>query len=211
MDIENNLYNEIFMKIIYSQGYKGDCQMMKDIDLRCHHHKFNSVGDFGKYIEIMRRQELKNDSNDDSFMCLIGRGFCRQCSVHIVSNLMEITDYPTLIKNVNSVLRPDDSELKLVYFTNCMHYISAANFIFNQSDLWIPMLLYLSVLVDTISSVIRLKISNNGKIEFQIQNITLILFQIARNIGILKYKHWKFIQKSCLMQWFSFIELQLKF
>eukprot|EP01084_Bolivina_argentea_P255329 429421_1 len=175
------LFNMNYTNDLFTKGYQVECDRMKDINIRCSHHKYNSIHEFYKYLQKARKQRLTGYSNNDPFTNLIGNGFCRKCGVYIMSKLIDITKYKTLFKHRVHSCETDDSEQKLYFFVNCMQYVSTANFVFNQSNLWIIMMLYLGNIIMDMKQRIGFKMRNDGNY----QNIAILLFQLIRNIHIL--------------------------
>eukprot|EP01084_Bolivina_argentea_P143228 251577_1 len=178
---------------------------MADIDTRCGHSnkKYKSCDDFCKHLEILRRRFLKDDYVGRNFFDdLANKGYCRNCSVIIASNLVHITDYRQFHFDTEGI------EEKRLYFINCLQYLSTANFIFNQSELWVTLITYVSVSINDLKQ----RQSLNLDTEMQFHNIAVLLFQIVRSIGIMKKYHWKLFceQHICLIQWMGFVESQLK-
>eukprot|EP01084_Bolivina_argentea_P046016 84712_1 len=205
------IYNSNYIKDIFVKGFKTECNRMKDIDLRCNHHNYKSINDFCRNVEICRRRGLKQkgEFEEDKFTDLVGNGFCRKCSINIASQLMIITGYDTFINNRIAEFDTNDWDSKLCYFVNCMQYLSTAKFIFKQSNLWTMMMSCINTLI--LDTTQRRKFNMETRRNFH--NMTTLLFQILRNIKIMTKRHWQLIveHQICLMQWLSFIKLELQY
>eukprot|EP01084_Bolivina_argentea_P049533 91085_1 len=122
--------NSDYSKAPIIAGYYAEKKIMKKIDNECSHHQYRSIQLFIMHVHKLvldKKSVVSRIKWYHNFVKLIGNGFCKQCALYIVSNgeyLMKSDLFPADIA---------------CYFISCMRHRQTANFILNQSNLWIHM------------------------------------------------------------------------
>eukprot|EP01084_Bolivina_argentea_P049532 91083_1 len=193
--------NSDYSKAPIIAGYYAEKKIMKKIDNECSHHQYRSIQLFIMHVHklafgtISAVSRISSVQFGDSFVKLIGAGFCKQRALHIVSN--------------GEYLMKSDLFLSLIacYFAHCMGYRQIANFILNQSNLWIHMIDIHGTKLQTLPNIIG---SDPKRCCYA--NVQLETERLVRNVKLFKPFHWKYIilNKTYFNQLLSFVQQQLQ-
>eukprot|EP01084_Bolivina_argentea_P051288 94344_1 len=183
-------------------GYYKERKRMKNKDNECSHHQFDSIQLFFMYIQKLALSKKSTHSDilyfqfDEGFVKLIGNGCCKQCVLYIVSNIEYfIKSDAFAVAGIRDRIFGDIENIAW-YLVNCMQYQQTANFILNQSNIWKQMIdihgISLNQLQNDTFKTMR-DVNCDIIINDEYVTVTLMVYQLLRNIKLLTNYHWSYI------------------
>eukprot|EP01084_Bolivina_argentea_P245442 410934_1 len=229
-------------KALFITGYSREQSRLKD--LNCCHHLFVSIPAFIKHIQNLHNKRTRITDADDpekqrlrqQVHDLLGVGICNQCSLHIVTNIKNITKWNGIISMNVSKTRSvrldfyDDIVLMQNYFVNCLQYLQTAICIFKTPYLYTQLFHSFTIMMTDLNHRCRMEKKKRKDLKslnmrtqlkastiqtnISYNSIALSLFQFARNIKLIRKKHWKLLLSAhfeYFSVWLEFIKMQLQY
>eukprot|EP01084_Bolivina_argentea_P138348 243584_1 len=223
---------------IFVKGYNHESARIHNIHNVCGHHKYKSIKSFISSIQDSVTQQKSTEDNEindmfnNNIIDLIGAGCCKQCSLYIALKVKQILRVG-LEYNIGTYLHEkyyiqtvdfdrDQYHITIlrIYFTNCLQYFQIADLILNKSDLWIHLFMLLQLNIHMVDAKVNTycKYEQTQKqymiedLAKEYQQLTLLLFQIIRNICLFQEFHWKCIVSDrfkYIETWQKFVQNQL--
>eukprot|EP01084_Bolivina_argentea_P279955 478682_1 len=206
---------------------------------KCLHYTYGSIEN---YFHFLSSKKLKTKTKQiKRSITLCENGCCKQCSFDILNLINKLgilnqhnryqlcafmgyksnKKWSKAVSMFNFLYPSEHCDVFIAYFTVCLQHSHVANYIFNQSNLWLVLLhliatklIGLTKELDVLLNRMRYDticyLSKDQKRSLHI--VSSILVQIVHNIKLLKSKHFEIIalNKRCLGTFLSFVEIQSK-
>jgi len=162
----------------------------------------------------LKRDLFSAEASKYETVDLLAKGLCRRCVLFIASNL------PLLLSRVFvDALHPNT--LCTLYYMDCLRHHHTANFVLNQSTLWLGLLSNITRFVRvfeagdrriaTRSKAIRSRAAEGATTFYEECNtLTNYLCLAIRSLSSWRRKHWAAVFESHFWRWLAFIANQLE-